>query len=146
MRRYLSLCVAFVLLLGAASCADEGKKEAAAETPVEMHTAQNSLDYVGAYRGVLPCADCEGIDTEVIIMANGTFLRKSVYLGKGADDAPIERPGEYEWDETGNIIILKGVSNAPNKYFVSEGKIIQLDMEGNRITGELATNYILTKR
>ena len=32
---------------------------------VDGATAQNSLDVVGTYKGVLPCADCEGMETTI---------------------------------------------------------------------------------
>lgn len=32
-------------------------------------TAETSLDWVGEYKGVFPCADCEGIETELELKA-----------------------------------------------------------------------------
>jgi copper homeostasis protein (lipoprotein) len=30
---------------------------------IDEHNAKNSLDYIGMYKGIVPCADCEGIET-----------------------------------------------------------------------------------
>jgi len=56
-----------------------------------------------------------------------------------------EKTGTYSWDGAGNAIILEGIGNAPNLYFVGENMLIQLDMEGNRISGDLAERYNLRK-
>jgi NlpE N-terminal domain len=45
----------------------------------------------------------------------------------------------------GSIITLTGIKNKPNEYFVGENKLIQLDIDGNKITGSLADKYILKK-
>jgi len=44
-----------------------------------------SLDWPGIYRGVLPCADCEGIETEIKINADLTYVISSTYLGKNEE-------------------------------------------------------------
>jgi uncharacterized lipoprotein NlpE involved in copper resistance len=106
-------------------------------------TASTALDFAGSYNGVLPCADCDGIATTLSINANNSFTKTNRYLGKG-DGKPFEVSGTWSW-VNGNIIKLNEVTDAPNRYFVSENKVIQLDMEGNRIGGNLAEKYILNK-
>ena len=54
----------------------------AIEIPIESgDNSQNSLDWEGTYRGILPCADCEGIETKITLSANGTYEYKASYLG-----------------------------------------------------------------
>ncbi|MBW3467992.1 copper resistance protein NlpE [Arthrospiribacter ruber] len=110
----------------------------------DEHNARISLDYEGIYEGVLPCADCEGIETTVEIGPSYSFVKKTVYLGKD-NDTKNEYSGTYKWNDAGNTIILEGV-DAPNQYFVGENVLFHLDMEGNRITGDLADNYALRKK
>ena len=109
------------------------------------HTSQNSLDWSGMYKGVVPCADCEGIETILILNSDKTYLLRTKYLGKG-DGQPIEKTGSLTWNAEGNTITLGGIENAPGQYFVGENQVIQLDMSGNRITGGLADKYILNKQ
>jgi uncharacterized lipoprotein NlpE involved in copper resistance len=112
------------------------------EEIIDMHNARIALDYTGSYSGILPCADCEGIVTEVILVDESQFIRRIQYLGH--DDMVFEESGIYSWDESGNTITLEG-ADEPNRYFVSENRIFHLDMDGNRIEGELANMYILEK-
>lgn len=109
------------------------------------HTSQNALDWNGMYKGVVPCADCEGIETVLVLNADNTYLLKTTYLGKG-DAAPVERTGTLTWNAAGNTVILAGLENAPNQYFVGENVVTQLDMSGNKITGQLADKYMLAKQ
>lgn len=110
---------------------------------VDGATAQNSLDVVGTYKGVLPCADCEGMETTIELKSDSTYSRVIKYLGKKENS--FTASGKWTWI-SGSIIGLGSIKEGPNQYFVAEGKLIQLDMSDNRITGELATKYELRKQ
>ena len=60
-------------------------------------------------------------------------------------DSVFNDSGNFNWDESGNVVVLDGTEDAPNRYKVVEGAVIQLDMDGNQITGDLALNYRLDK-
>ena len=134
------------------SCKKEMKKEevkadsiaVADTTATDMHNSQNSLDWQGTYKGVTPCADCEGIETEVVLNKDMTFIIKTKYLGKG-DSKTFEEKGTFVWDKTGGIISLKELKDKPNQYKVGENRLMQLDMEGKVIIGETARMYVLKK-
>lgn len=108
------------------------------------HSSKNALDWDGNYKGIVPCADCEGIETTLVLGKELTYTLKTKYLGK-SDAKVFEEKGKFSWDKSGQIITLNGIKDAPNKYFVGENKIIQLDMNGKKITGEQADLYILKK-
>ncbi|GAA4781100.1 hypothetical protein GCM10023231_05550 [Olivibacter ginsenosidimutans] len=109
----------------------------------DMHNAQNSLDIEGTYKGITPCADCEGISTEVTLKPDSTYILKTTYLGKG-DGQSSEQKGSFTWID-GSTIELNDMKDAPSKYFVGENTLTQLDMNGDKITGELADHYVLKK-
>jgi heat shock protein HslJ len=110
----------------------------------ENDNSKNSLDWNGTYKGITPCADCEGIATEITLNTDLTFTLKTKYLGKG-DGKVFEEKGTFTWDKTGSTIILENLKGKPNQYKVGENKLIQLDMKGKIITGALAEKYILRK-
>ncbi len=107
------------------------------------HNSRNSLDFTGTYAGVLPCADCEGIKTEITLNEDGTFIKETTYLGKGGDNV-VEEKGDYSWNAAGQQILLEG-QEAPNQYSVGESTLTQLDMSGQKIEGDLAAMYVLKK-
>lgn len=88
----------------------------------DSHNAQNSLSYDGIYRGLLPCADCEGIKTTIYLMRNNTYKVISDYQGK--KDGYFETNGTFSWDKTGSIITLID-QNFKLKYKVGEGTLTQ---------------------
>jgi uncharacterized lipoprotein NlpE involved in copper resistance len=108
-----------------------------------VHTTMNSVDYAGTYKGTTPCADCEGIEVELTIGMDSSYTHSMKYLGKG-DGKPVIKTGKYVWVD-GGTIQLQGIDEGPSKFKVGEGRIWQLDLEGNKIEGELADRYILTK-
>jgi len=109
---------------------------------VDEHNAKSSLDYKGTYTGKVPTASGEGMIV-TIELGDDTFVKKTVYVGK--KDASEEK-GKYAWNNEGNTITLEGVKGSPSKYFVGENTLTQLDMDGNKITGDLADMYILKKQ
>lgn len=111
------------------------------QTPVDEHNAKNSLDYKGTYTGKVPTASGEGMVVSVTLN-DDTFVKTTQYVGK---PETFEEKGNYTWNAEGNTVILEGVKDAPNKYFVGENTLTQLDMDGNKITGDLADQYILKK-
>ncbi|MDH6357561.1 copper resistance protein NlpE [Parabacteroides sp. PF5-9] len=120
--------------------------QAEAEPPQvvrDTHNSQNALDYEGLYVGTLPCADCSGIYTE-ITLSRDSFSMKQVYQGIEKENIAFEKSGKYSWNEQGSIITLGG--DSAEQYQVGENKLFALDIQGHRITGDLAELYILTKK
>lgn len=114
------------------------------ETPSkDPHNAQNSLDWAGTYTGVTPCADCEGIQTELTLNPDMTYILKTNYMGK--DTHFPEDRGTFKWDSTGAKVELIGLKDRGNTFFVGENMLKQLDMDGKEITGPLADKYVLKK-
>lgn len=110
----------------------------------DVISLKSTGDYIGTYKGILPCADCQGLITEIAINENTTFSMKTKYQGKG--DKVFVRKGHFTWNKKRNIIVLTDIKNGPNQYFVGKNKLIQLDIYGEKITGSLADDYILSKQ
>lgn len=110
----------------------------------DMHTSEIALDWEGRYEGLLPCADCDGILTVLQINKPGNYWLKTSYTGKESNQ--FEMSGKFTWINNGSGIELLGVTNGPNKFLVGENQLIQLDMKGERIQGDLADHYILKRK
>lgn len=106
-------------------------------------TSENSLDWNGTYKGLIPCADCEGIAITLTIKSDRTFEKFSTYLGKTADRF-IEQ-GSFVWDESGKYITLIGDGGDKQSFQVGENILFILDQDGNRILGNMEELYILKK-
>jgi uncharacterized lipoprotein NlpE involved in copper resistance len=109
----------------------------------DQHNSRNSLDWDGIYQGVIPCADCEGIKTKMMLAKDGTYERTTVYLGR-SEETFIDQ-GTFSWNDDNSIITINLENNDTQQYQVGENVLFFLDKEGNRITGSLADNYNLTK-
>lgn len=110
---------------------------------VDAHNAQNSLDVAGVYKGVLPTASAGGMEV-VINLTDSTYSKEFKYLGEKNPKAYSSK-GAFTWSADGSTITLSG-EDAPNQYFVEEGALRQLDIEGEKIEGGLADQYILKKQ
>lgn len=101
------------------------------------------INWAGTYKGILPCIDCEGIETTITINENMTFHIKTKYLGK--EEMVYELRGDFLWNEEGNKIILNEKNRSPRLFLVGENYLLQLDSKGNKITGDSADKYYLYK-
>lgn len=115
------------------------------ETLPTGDTPETSLDWNGEYKGVLPCADCEGIKTELVLNADKTYELTEAYLGKG-DGKATKTKGSFEFDKTNLSIVNLDQAADKQRFFVAENEIFALEREtGKKIEGPLAEHYILKK-
>ncbi len=117
--------------------------------PMVVQSQQGDMtisDWQGTYLGVLPCAGCEGIQTELTLNTNKTFDLITRQIGKGDMGIKVIS-GKFSWNKTGTIITLGGIKKdeRPTQYQVEENKVIQLDLSGNAVAGESADKYVLVK-
>ncbi|MFV0469528.1 MAG: copper resistance protein NlpE [Dysgonomonas sp.] len=143
-----TLFLSIALLLAGFSCKKSENKQLSEPQQAEQtsqrpdnHNSQNSLDYQGTYKGLLPTASGEGMNV-CIELDSTNYVKEITYVDKKG--SPFVKKGTYSWDESGNIITLNG-EEQPNQYQVGENKLIQLDINGKKIEGNLADKYILTK-
>ena len=105
--------------------------------------SRTSIDWAGSYSGVVPCADCEGIATTVVLHPDMSYSMRMQYLGKS--ETIYNQEGTFTWNPEGSTITLQGIKEGPQYYKVGENQLIQLDMQGQAITGANAGLYVLAK-
>lgn len=115
------------------------------ETFKSEHNAYNSLDWQGTYQGVLPCADCSGIEYTLTLNEDLTYSLTQAYQDKENADT-VTSQGTFRWEKNGSVIVLGDESDTPNQYFVGENLLMKLDINGEKITGDLAALYNLKKQ
>lgn len=149
MKKSIILACIVIVSLSACNTGRRGSNTQTTGTEVAdpAHNSRNSLDWAGVYKGMLPCADCEGIQEEIRLNEDLTYEMVSIYLGKG--DNRFSDNGRFEWDEAGSRIKLTSatLSNDTDRWFkVGENQLIALDIEGNPIESSLPPEiYIFRK-
>lgn len=139
--KFLIILLALFTVISA--CKNDKKSNQTLESAPD--NSRTSLDWRGVYRGILPCADCEGIETEITLNADLTYQTAEKYLGK--NEEAIKEKGTFIWDEAGSKITLENAepNSTTNQYLVGENMLFKLDADGNRIEGELKEKYQLKK-
>lgn len=95
----------------------------------------------GNWEGTLPCADCEGITYYLTFQKDKTFRESSEYRGKNAP--PVIENGTWMVNQDSVVQLTK---TSGNRYLVLEkGNLVLLDLQGQRVTSELASKYVLTR-
>lgn len=146
MKRKSVITVALLITLIATSCGSGNRTRQ--ENGAEIPTGDNSMvsvDWQGLYTGIIPCADCEGIQTLIRLNGDLSYIWKTRYLGK--DETIFGTTGNFDWSDDGSTVTL--INNVKEKsgpsWLVGENTLYMLDGDGNRITGDLAEQYRLNK-
>ncbi len=108
----------------------------------KAHNSQNSVDWNGTYKGVVPCADCPGIETTIVLNKDETFSYTGVYQ---ESDTKVEDTGKFMWHDNGSVVHLMG-KQVNMKLKVGENRLFSLDQDGKPIEGPLKDKYILEKQ
>jgi len=151
MRNFIFTVLTCILIFGfgISSCKSKGSsannQTNNTATVTYADNSKNSLDWVGTYTGIVPCANCSGIFTQITLKNDSAFSLQMKYVGK--EDSTLNFEGTFQWNDAGSIITFNNFKeeSIPTSYLVGENKLIQLDLKGNVITGDLALNYVLTK-
>lgn len=110
----------------------------------DIHHAKNSLDWPGIYTGLMPCADCKGVKATLALNKNNSYILITQYVGKS--EREFVEKGKFTWgNESNTIVLTPRNSSTTQQYFVGENMLIQLDKNGNRISGKLSDRYILRR-
>lgn len=122
----------------------ESSAEEISTKPDNAHNSRNSLDWYGVYEGVLPCEDCEGIETSIRLKKNLDYVLSQHYLGRTeAEENNLNETGKFEWNKQGNTISL---GERQKLYFqVSENYLLQVFKDESKVMGDSAIKYRLTK-
>lgn len=97
-----------------------------------------SANLAGYYSGDLPCVDCEAINTMLELHKDNSYVLRYMYEGKSED----QFIKEGEWSIKKNMLTLEGVDY---QYKINPDYLIQLDLAGNEIKGDLAEKYQLSR-
>ncbi|MDO8951430.1 MAG: copper resistance protein NlpE N-terminal domain-containing protein [Draconibacterium sp.] len=132
------IMIVVIVLIGITAC-KSSKKAQPNDLKSTADNSMTSIDWPGTYQGILPCADCEGIKTRIVLNKDLNYILEIQYLGK--DEKIFQSKGTFKWDESGSKITLDNENK--QIYQVGENRIFHLDKDANRITGEISNNYIL---
>lgn len=138
--KLLLLMIASAMML-LVSCGNRGRQAAAGSDAAvpDMHTAETSLDYTGTYTGVLPAADCPGIEVELTLRRDGNYTLNETYIDR---DSHFRTEGRYTLRD--NLLTLDA-ADGPTFYRVEENRLRMLTADLQPVSGELAAHYVLTK-
>ena len=112
---------------------------------LEAKTAENSIQYEGVYKGILPCyqKDCKEVEMEIKLLSNKGYIYSTKRLGLDKD--AIMTTGTFYFEKDGNTIVFPEIANVPNAFLVEEGKIVQLNKSQKKIESADSAKFVLTK-
>ena len=144
MKTTKNIFAALTIALIVFSCSNQKHSVSSQQSFENHHTAENSLDWEGTYMGILPCADCEGIETWLTLNNDLSFKLVRNYL-KNEDILSDTIFGNFEWQKN-NVKLQENKPNGETLFFsIEENQVRQLTNNAQKVEGELANHYILQK-
>ncbi len=139
----LLLLLALPLLLAACQTPSTPATDATdSNAVVDSHTAENALDWPGRYAGLLPCADCEGIQTQLTLNADKTYVLEEHYVKNGRALHLSKATGRFQFDAKKPSLIRLENTSPTRVYFIGEGYAEARDAQSrDKISSQL--NYRL---
>lgn len=123
MRRPLLPLAALVLT----ACHSQPPPAAGPRAPVDDRTV------IGVYAGVLPCADCEGIRTQLSVLAGGRYAMQETYLGRST--LVFNDHGTWTANWSDSRLALTSSRRSYPRYFRAQSpdELLALDRQGQVI-------------
>lgn len=142
MKKIFVLACLCLFMVACGNKAKSGKTSNPDSTEVvDMHSAENSLDIAGTYKGTFPAADCPGINTTLTLSNDKTCILISDYIDR--KDATFTENGTYAVE--GNLLTLI-FKDEEQYYKIGENTLTHLGRDKEEVQGELAPYYILKKQ
>lgn len=85
----------------------------------------------GAFLGILPCADCPGVEYRLDLMEDGVFFQRSQYRER---DGRFDHVGRWSWDVARKVVVLENGRRGRTEFvFESPDRLTLLDRDGQPI-------------
>ncbi|KGA25001.1 copper homeostasis protein [Pectobacterium brasiliense] len=97
-----------------------------------------------SYRGVLPCADCGGIDTSLFLEKDGTFVLREQYQTTREDNNTFASYGQ--WRRTADKLVLTDSSGEKRYFRPVDNSLEMLDQQGLPINSSLPRQLTATEQ
>jgi len=134
--------VAVLVILGLGVCRTVQPENKNNRDAPDYHTTKISLDWCGAYTGIIPSADGRMMNVYLNLFCNDAFELTYSYLDKPG--SPFIDMGKFKWDKTESYITLD-VKNFPPHYWVVSRRLIQVNRRGKVITGAHGENGLMKR-
>ena len=106
-----------------------------------LKNARQSLSWLGTYQGILPCANCEGIATMLVIEDGGKYTLRTRQLG--IEDKDRKYQGTYSWKNDSTLVLSGAVQE--KVFTVYNGYLQAMMPDGSPIPAHPGANYRLEK-
>ncbi len=97
----------------------------------------------GVFKAMLPCADCPGIDYSLNLIGDNNYILSTSYKERNAD---FVEKGTWSLEDKNKLIMNSEDGEKSFFEVINNDTILKLDIEGNRIKGEIAHMYKLVRK
>lgn len=136
MKHVLAQVIAALLLTACSGPGtDQGTTDGTDSTAVPGVVAS----WPGFYTGTLPCADCPGIDTQLWVRSDSTFVLQQLYIDRDS----VRRGTIGQWHVVNGLMTVGYTGDKPDFYRYTEQGLLMVDEMGAAF--ESTANDVLEK-
>lgn len=136
MRKIKSLIALSGIIFVQAACSNIGQEQTERQ---QVKPKQ----FLGMYQGLFPCADCPGIEVNLRLRQDSSFIETFLYQ----DSNGISATEQGRWERKDSLLILLVPPNQQKTaYWIkTDSTLVMLQQDKKEIRGPLAAFYILAK-
>lgn len=109
-----------------------------------INSSQNTLNWAGSYRGVIPNYDNQGVYVELELTDTLTYIKSTKQ--SGTNDRLVTIDGTFTWSKDGNSIILESDSETKNSILkIEKNRVLWENITGTENVESELENYVMTK-
>jgi hypothetical protein len=106
--------------------------------------AQKETNWIGTYKAVLPCINCEGLEATLSLKEDTTFLLKINFLG--SDVVIPDTTGRVIWTEPDKLFSLDIAGYFSSHFEIAGDTLFNLDLDHKRVVGADAPKFIFKRQ
>jgi len=132
------------ICIGCLACANQnktGNKLDEVKESRDESVVATVASVAGTYKGVIPAADCPGIETSLILNENNTYVHHMSYIDR---NVTLVEKGTFQ--VKGDLLTLKEKKGSPSFYRIKENQIRMLTADQKEIEGNLSEHFVLNRQ
>jgi copper homeostasis protein (lipoprotein) len=127
MKHLIPLSIIGALFVSCGSPSPDGANVSVPDSPaVHVDTTAIAAEWPGYYTDTMPCSDCPGIDTQLWIRSDSTFILQQKYIGR--DSLPQGIIGQ--WHTVNGLMTVGYTGDKPEFYRYTKEGLLTVDEMG----------------
>lgn len=139
------LILLLVLAAGCNSASDSQKADTSdvSDSSSALNISSEESILQGTYKGLLPCLDCDGIRTTLVLQDSNKYRLHTQH--GDIDEEVLYLEGTYQWEDSSSLIVLENGQEGLNRFIRKEDDLFLLGADDQVLDSKWKDSLKLSK-